>query len=112
MSGLNWQNVCWVFGNRVLRKVCGLKRDSVTGDSRKFHFEDLHDLYSSPDIIHMIKSRRMRWAGHVARVGETNDVCWIWWEFRRERGPLEDPGLGGRILLKWMFNRFGGRGQV
>jgi hypothetical protein len=60
-----------VFENRVLRRIFGPKRDDVTGDSRKLHTEELHNLYSSPNIIRMIKSRRMRWAGHVARMGET-----------------------------------------
>jgi hypothetical protein len=57
-----------VFENRVLRRIFGPKRDEVTGDWRKLHNEELHDLYSSPNIIRMIKSRRMRWAGHVARM--------------------------------------------
>jgi hypothetical protein len=54
----------------VLRKIFGPKRDEVTGGWRKLHNEELHNLYSSPNIIRMIKSRRMRWAGHVARIGE------------------------------------------
>jgi hypothetical protein len=54
-----------VFENRVLRRIFGPKRDEVTGDWRKLHNEELHDLYSSPSIIRIIKSRRMRWAGHV-----------------------------------------------
>jgi hypothetical protein len=56
--------------NRVLRRIFGRKRDEVTGDWRKPHNEVLYNLYSSPNIIRMIKSRRMRWAGHVARMGE------------------------------------------
>jgi hypothetical protein len=56
--------------NRVLREIFGPKRDEVTGDCRKLHNEELHNLYSSPSIIRMIKSRRMRWAGYVARMGE------------------------------------------
>jgi hypothetical protein len=52
-----------VFENRVLRRICGPKRDDVTGDWRKLHNEELHNLYSSPNIIRMIKSRRMRWQG-------------------------------------------------
>jgi hypothetical protein len=59
-----------VFENRVLRRIFGPKRDEVTGDLRKLHNEELHRLYSSPSIIRMIKSRRMIWAGHVARIGE------------------------------------------
>jgi hypothetical protein len=59
-----------VFENRVLRRIFGPKRDDVTGEWRKFHIEELHNLYSSPDIIRQVKSRRMRWAGHVARMGE------------------------------------------
>jgi hypothetical protein len=59
-----------VFENRVLRKIFGPKRDEVTGDWRKLHNERLHSLYSSPSIIRVIKARRMRWAGHVARMVE------------------------------------------
>jgi hypothetical protein len=59
-----------VFENRVLRRIFGPKRDEVTGEWRKLHSEELHNLYSSPDIVRQIKSRRMRWAGHVARMGE------------------------------------------
>jgi hypothetical protein len=61
-----------VFENRVLRRIFGPKRDEGTGEWRKLHNEGLHDLYSSPSIIRIIKSRRMRWAGHVARIGEKN----------------------------------------
>jgi hypothetical protein len=60
-----------VFENRVLRRIFGRKRDEVTGDWRKPHNEELHNFYSSPNIIRMIKSRRMRRAGHVARMEET-----------------------------------------
>jgi hypothetical protein len=59
-----------VFENRVLRRIFGPKRDEVTGEWRKSHNEELNILYSSPNIIRQIKSRRMRWAGHVARMGE------------------------------------------
>jgi hypothetical protein len=59
-----------LFENRVLRRILGPKRDEVTGEWRKLHNEELHNLYSSPDIIRQIKSRRMMWAAHVARVGE------------------------------------------
>jgi hypothetical protein len=63
-----------VFENRVLRGIFGLKRDEVTGGWRKLHSKELQDLYSLPSIILIIKSRRMRWAGHVARMGEKKNV--------------------------------------
>jgi hypothetical protein len=59
-----------VLENRVRRRIFGPKRDEVTGEWRKLHSEELHILYSSPDVIRQIKSRRMRWAGPVARMGE------------------------------------------
>jgi len=59
-----------VFENRVLRRVFGPKRNEGTGEWRKLHNEELNDLYCSPNILRVIKSRRMRWAGHVARMGE------------------------------------------
>jgi hypothetical protein len=63
-----------VFENRVLRRISGLKRDEVNGEWRKLHSEELHNLYSSPDIIRQIKSRQMRWAGYVAHMGEERKV--------------------------------------
>jgi hypothetical protein len=63
-----------VFENRVLRRIFGSKRDQVMGGWRKLHNEELHNLYSSTSIIRIIKSRRMRWAGHVARMGEKRNV--------------------------------------
>ena len=57
------------FENRVLRRVFGPKRDEVTGEWRKLHNQELSDLYSLPNIVRVVKSRRMRWAGHVARMG-------------------------------------------
>jgi hypothetical protein len=74
-----------VFENRVLRRIFGLERDEVTGEWRKLHNEELRDLYSSPSIIRIIKSRRMRWADHVARMGRRGTLIDYWWESQRER---------------------------
>jgi hypothetical protein len=63
-----------VFENRVLRGIFGPKRDEVTGDWKKLHNEELNDLYCSPNIVRVIKSRRMRWAGHVTRMGDGRGV--------------------------------------
>jgi hypothetical protein len=63
-----------VFEKRVLRRIFGPKRDEVTGGWRKLHNEELHGLYSSPSIVRVIKARRMRWAGHVARMGEAYNI--------------------------------------
>jgi hypothetical protein len=66
--------------NRVLRKVFGPKRDEVTGEWRKLHNEELNDLYSLPNSVRVVKSRRMRWAGHVARMGRIEVCTGCWWE--------------------------------
>jgi hypothetical protein len=66
-----------VFENRVLRRIFGPRRDEVRGDWRVLHNEELHNLYSSPNMIRMFKSRRLRRAGHVARMGETRNACRI-----------------------------------
>jgi hypothetical protein len=63
-----------VIESRVLRRMFGPKRDKVTGEGRKFHIGELHNLYSSPDIIRQLKSRRMKWTGHVACMGEERNV--------------------------------------
>ena len=63
-----------MFENRVLRRIFGPKRDEVTGEWRKLHNEELRYLYSLPNTVRVVKSRRMRWAGHVARMGR-GEVC-------------------------------------
>jgi len=80
-----------VFENTVLRRIFGPKRDEVTGEWRRLHNEELNDLYSSPNIVQVTKSRRMRWAGHVARMGEEKRCVGSWWGNRREKRPLGRP---------------------
>jgi hypothetical protein len=87
-----------VFENRVLRRIFGPKRDEVTGKWRKLHNEELHDLYSSPGIIKMVKARRMRWAGHVARMGEKRNA------YRLLVGKPERRRLLGRPRRRWLDN--------
>jgi hypothetical protein len=67
------------------KRILGSKRDEVTGGLRKLHNEELHNLYSSPSIIRMMKSRRMRWDGHVARMGRRGMHIGYWWESQKER---------------------------
>jgi hypothetical protein len=74
-----------VFENRVLRRIFGPKRDEVTGEWRKLHNEELHNLYSSPNIIRMMKWWRMRWTGHVARMGRRETDIGYWWESQKKR---------------------------
>jgi hypothetical protein len=95
-----------VFENRVLRRIFGPKRDEATGEWRRLHSEELTDLYSSPNIIRVIKLR-MRWAGHVARMGKRKVHTEFWWGDLREGAHLGDPGVDGRIILKWIFRKWG-----
>jgi hypothetical protein len=73
-----------VFENMVLRRIFGPKRDEIMGEWRKLHNEELRDLYYSPSIIRMIKSRRMKSDGHVARIGRRGTSIDYWWESQRE----------------------------
>jgi len=94
-----------VFENRVLGRIFGPKRDEVTREWRKLHNEELNDLYCSPNIVRVIKSR-MTWAGHVARVGRGEVYTRFWWGNLRERDHLEDPDIDGRIILNWIFRKW------
>jgi hypothetical protein len=88
---LREENTLRVFENRVLRKIFGSKWDEVTGEWRKLHNEELHILYSSPNIIRQIKSRRMRWAGHMERMGEEMNVYRVLMGKPEGKRPLERP---------------------
>jgi hypothetical protein len=74
-----------LFENSVLQRIFGPKGDEVTGELRKLHNEELNDLYCSPIIVQMIKSRRMRWAGHVVCMVEGEACTGFWWGNLRER---------------------------
>jgi hypothetical protein len=80
-----------MFENRVLRRIFGPKRDGVMGGWRKLHNEELHNLYSSPSIIRIMKSRMMRWAGHVARMEEKRNVYNLLVGNPEEKRPLGRP---------------------
>jgi hypothetical protein len=80
-----------VFEKRVLRRIFGPKEDEVTGDWRKLHSEELKNLYSSPDVIRQVTSRRMRWAGHVARMGAERKVYKVLVGKPEEKKPLGTP---------------------
>jgi hypothetical protein len=95
-----------VFENRVLWRICGPQRDGVTRKWRKIHKEELKDLYSSPSAVRMIKSRRMKWAGHVARMGRVKMYTGFWWRNLKERDHLEDPDVDGRKILRWFFRKW------
>ena len=87
-----------VFENMVLRRIFGPWRDEVAGGWRRLRNEELNDLYSSPNIVRVIKSRRMRWAGHVAQMGEERGV------YRVLVGKPEGKRLLGRPMHRWMDN--------
>jgi hypothetical protein len=78
-----------------------IMRDEVTGEWRKLRNEELNDLYSSPTIVRMIKSRRIRWVGHEARMGEGGSVYGILVGKPEGKDPWGDPGVDGRIILRW-----------
>ena len=87
-----------VFENGVLRRILGHRRDKVTGKWRKLHNKEQNDLYSSPNIFWVIISRRVRWAGHVARMGERRGECRVLVGKPEGKRPL------GRLRLRWEDN--------
>ena len=95
--------------NMVLRKIFGAKRDKVTGEGRRLRDGQLNDLYRSPNIIWMMKSRTMRWGGmwHVCGTGDVHII--FWWGDLMERDHLEDLCVDGRIILRLIFKRWDGK---
>jgi len=87
-----------VFENRVLKRIFGPKRDKVLGERRKLYNEELYDLYSSPNIFRVFKSRRMKWAGHVAHMGELRGMYRVFMGKPEGKRPL------GRRRSRWEAN--------
>jgi hypothetical protein len=94
-----------VFKNRVL-SIFGPRRDEVTREWRKLHNEELNDLYYSPNIVRMTKSRRMGWPGHVVVIGESRGVHRILVGKPEGKNHLEDQSVHGMIILRWIFRKW------
>jgi hypothetical protein len=94
-----------VFENRVLRRIFGTKREEVAGGWRRLHNEELHNLYTSANIIRVIKSKRTRLAGQVARMDITEMQRIFLLENLNGRNYLEDIGVDGNIILKWLLRK-------
>ena len=89
----------------MLRRIFGPRRDEVTGEWRRLHNEELNDLYSSPNIVRVIKSRRMRWAGHVARMGEERGAYRVLVGKPEGKRPLGRLGVDRCIILGWISRK-------
>ena len=90
-----------MFEKRVLRRIFGARREW-----RQINNEELNDLYFSPNIFRVVKSRRMRWAGHVARMGTGEVYTGFLWGNVRERDHLGDLGVCGKMILRWVFRKW------
>jgi hypothetical protein len=123
VSHLREEHRLRVFENRVLRRIFAPKKDEVTGEWRKLHSEELHNFYSSPDVIRHVKLRRMRWVGHVARIGDEREVYKVLVVNPEGKRPLGRPrsrwedgirmdlreiGLGVWIGFDWLRKGTGG----
>ena len=93
-----------MFNNTVLR-IFGPKRDEVRWEWRKLYHEELNELFSSSIIFRVIKTRRMRWVGHVARMAEIRGVFWVLVVKSKRKRPLWNLGVDGRIILRWIFRK-------
>jgi len=98
-----------VFEKRVPRKIFESMREEVEGAWRRVHNAELHNLYISANIISVIKSRRIRWAGHVACMRDGKCIQYFLFDNLKVRGSLEDPGIDGKIILEWILGKYGGR---
>ena len=87
------------------RRIFGHRRDEVTGEWRKLHNEELNDLYCSPNIVLVIKSRRMRWAGHVVHMGERRGIYRVLVVKPEGKSNLGETDVDGRIILRWIFRK-------
>jgi hypothetical protein len=94
-----------VFENRVLKRIFGPKRVEVMGERRNLRNGELRDLYSSLSLIRIIKQRKMRWAGYVARMGEKRNAYRLLGKSRGKKTTKEDQGGGGWIMLRWILER-------
>jgi hypothetical protein len=94
-----------VFEKRALRKICRPKGDKVTGERKRVHEGKLHDIYSSSINIRAIKSRKRRWAGYVARMGDRRRAYRVWVGKREGKNNSEDLGVDERTMLKWIFKK-------
>jgi hypothetical protein len=99
------------FENRVLRTIFGPRTDKLTEEWRKLHNEELYVLYCSPNIIQVIKSRRLRWAGHVVHMGREEVHTGFWWGNLREGDHLEDPGIIWEDNIKMDLREVGWEGM-
>ena len=101
-----------MFENRVLRREFGPTRDEVTGEWRKLYNEEVNDLYSLPNIVRVVKSRRMRWAGHVARMGEDRGEHRVLVGKPERKRPLERPRRRWEDNIKMDLEEVGGGREV
>jgi hypothetical protein len=95
----------------VLRRIFGPKREE-DGSWRKLHNDEFHNLYSSPNIVRVIKSRRLRWTGHAARMGMGEVFTEFWLGGPKGKDHLEDLDVGGKITLRWTLGRWGSMGRT